>query len=133
MVRRAETGARQGQSPILAAAMARNGDTLTLDDVVQAGRTGDEFANSVIIDAGARIGAVVADLVNIMNPDRIIVGGRLSSIGASILAAIRQQVYGRASLVATGQLAIEFSELGGEASLWGAALVAQKAAYSATD
>ncbi len=129
MVRRAEEGARDGASPILAEAVRRNGGGLTLDDVVQAGRAGDEFANSVIIDAGARIGAVVADLVNIMNPDRIIVGGRLSSIGASILAAIRQQVYGRASLVSTGQLAIEFSELGEKASLWGAALVAQRTAY----
>ena len=132
MVRRAEAGARDGASAILAESVRRNSGFLTLDDVVQAGRAGDEFANSVIIDAGARIGAVVADLVNIMNPDRIIVGGRLSSIGASILAAIRQQVYGRASLVSTGQLAIEFSGLGEEASLWGAALVAQKSAYAGT-
>ncbi len=129
MLRRAEIGARDGLSPMLADAIARNNGALTLDDMVQAGRAGDEYANTVIIDAGARIGAVVADLVNIMNPDRILVGGRLSSIGASILAAIRQQVYGRASLVATGQLAIEFSELGEEASLWGATLIAQRAAY----
>jgi glucokinase len=58
---------------------------LTGVDVVQAARTGDRGARDALQRMGARLGAGIANLLNIFDPDVVIVGGGLGANAGELL------------------------------------------------
>jgi predicted NBD/HSP70 family sugar kinase len=63
---------------------------------------------------------VLAGLVNFFNPSLILVGGGVSNIGNQLLASIRQAVLRRSTALATRELIVSYSPMGGEAGMTGA-------------
>ena len=59
------------------------------------------------------IGDVLAGLVNFYNPEMIVIGGGVSNLGNLLLSSIRQTVLHRSLPLATRDLQIVFSEIGG--------------------
>ena len=53
------------------------GETLTLEDVLERAVEGDAGCRRALADAGRHIGAAVANLCNLFNPERIVVGGSI--------------------------------------------------------
>ena len=53
--------------------------------------SGDEFANSLLLEAGNRIGNVVAGVVSTLNPEKVLVGGRFARMGPLILSNINDE------------------------------------------
>lgn len=99
---------------------------VTFSTVVQAAEAGDALANSVLKEAGARLGRKAAFLVNLLNPDIIIIGGGLEGAGIQFLDSVRQTVKTMAIPEATDKLRIVPSSLGQNAvPLGAAAFVAQ--------
>ena len=123
IVRAAEDAARRGLSSQLVERLSANGQ-LTLDDVVQAVRGGDELANGLVQQAGTRIGQVLALLVNVLNPARVLIGGTLGLSGPIMLASIRQGVYGRSLPLATRSLVVDYTRLGELSGVTGIAALA---------
>lgn len=123
LLRAATEAAIAGTSPNLAAVLSRNGE-LALDDLVRAIREGDSVAGAIIVEAGNQIGQVLAGVVNAINPEKIIIGGRLAETGPLMLASIRQSIYARSMPIATRRLDINYSDLGPETSAFGAVLLA---------
>ncbi len=104
------------------------GDTkkITILTVVKAAETGDAFAASLLKDAGARLGKKAAFLVNLFNPEMLIIGGGIEIGGAPLLDAVRDSVKQMSIPEATEKLRIIPSQLGENGvPLGGAALVAQ--------
>jgi predicted NBD/HSP70 family sugar kinase len=64
---------------------------------------------------------VLAGLVNFFNPSLIVIGGAVANAGDAYLASIREVVYARSLPLATRDLLIRFSALGGLAGVTGAA------------
>jgi predicted NBD/HSP70 family sugar kinase len=89
-------------------------------DVVALAQSGNALANQVLRKASARIGSLVATLVNCFNPATIVVGGPLAPLRDDLLAGIRAVVYQRATSLATRSLTIEGSQLGERAGVIGA-------------
>ena len=89
-------------------------------DVVALVQSGNRLANQVLRKASARIGSLVATLVNCFNPATIVVGGPLAPLRDDLLAGIRAVVYQRATPLATRSLTIEGSQLGERAGVIGA-------------
>lgn len=89
-------------------------------DVVALVKAGNVSANQVLRRASARIGSLVATLVNCFNPSTIVLGGPLSPVRDELLAGVRAVVYQRATSLATRSLTIESSELGERAGVVGA-------------
>src|SRR5215210_7750401 len=54
------------------------GEALTLDDVLAHAVGGDPGCRRALADAGRHIGAAVADLCNLINPERIVVAGSMA-------------------------------------------------------
>lgn len=110
--------AREGRSEFLRAALDRNG-TVTARDVAMAASFGDPVAHGLLVAAGRRIGHMLASIVNFFNPSLIVIGGGVAQSGDTILAAIREVVYRRSLPLATRELVIQRSSLGGLAGVIG--------------
>jgi predicted NBD/HSP70 family sugar kinase len=72
--------------------LVANGDAITLDGVLDAFRCGDPAVLMAIAEAGCYLGIAVANLVAILNVQRIIITGQLAPFGEALCDAIRQEV-----------------------------------------
>ena len=70
----------------------------TADDVAHAANEGDDFALMMIERTGKYIGTGVATVINLLNIERIVLGGGVMDAGALILNPIIQEVKRRAFL-----------------------------------
>jgi glucokinase len=77
---------RRGRSTII---RARRG-TLTARDVCAAAKRGDAVAMQIVHSTGERLGQVLAILVDILNPQRIVIGGLAMRTGDMILGPARE-------------------------------------------
>ena len=62
---------------------------LTARDVGLAARKGDRVAIGIIQSTGKRLGAVLAILVDLLNPERIVIGGLAMRLGDLLLDPAR--------------------------------------------
>ncbi|MDG4783129.1 ROK family protein [Micromonospora sp. WMMD961] len=125
----ATAAARSGASPALAERMSQRG-VVTALDVAEGAVEGDVTCIQLIRDGGRRVGGVLAGLVSFTNPSMIVIGGGLAQLGHILLAEIRSVVYRRSLPLATGNLPVVLSELGGRAGVTGAAVLASDVAFA---
>ncbi|MDQ1437149.1 MAG: hypothetical protein QOK43_778 [Acidimicrobiaceae bacterium] len=113
---------------VVAAARAAGvgGDKLTLETVVAAADAGDAAARQVLTDAGHRLGTAASWLVNLLNPDVLVIGGALAEAGDLVLDPLRQAVAEDALPQAVSRLSIRPWMLGQDAKVRGAVLVAMQ-------
>ncbi|WP_327041693.1 ROK family protein [Micromonospora ureilytica] len=124
----AAAAARSGTSSALAERLALRG-VVTALDVAEGAVEGDVTCIQLIRDGGRRVGGVLAGLVSFTNPSMIVIGGGLAQLGHILLAEIRSVVYRRSLPLATGNLPVVLSELGGRAGVTGAAVLASDVAF----
>ena len=67
----------------------QSGKTLTAKDVGLAARNGDAVAIRILESTGRRLGAVLAILVDLLNPERIVIGGLAMRLGDLLLDPAR--------------------------------------------
>ncbi|MFB7941537.1 ROK family protein [Streptomyces sp. NPDC127049] len=97
-----------------------HGADLTMERVVQLAREGDPGCRRVIADVGRHIGSGIANLCNLLNPSRVVLGGDLAEAGELVLAPIRDSVGRYAIPSAARQLSLVQGALGGRAEVLGA-------------
>lgn len=83
-----------------------HGPDLTMERVVQLAREGDPGCRRVIADVGRHIGSGIANLCNLLNPSRVVLGGDLAEAGELVLAPIRDSVSRYAIPSAARQLSL---------------------------
>lgn len=92
----------------------------SISAIDQAADGGDEIALEALDETGVAMGQGFAALVNLLNPEKIILGGPLSTIGKYLLPSLRKTVT-QFSLPEIGQqVDVVASEFGLDASLIGA-------------
>lgn len=111
-------------SQVLAAMRSRHGDELTVGQVIELVTAGDPGAVRVIGDAGRAIGRVLADVVNSLNPEMLVLGGELASAGEPFVSAVRESVERYAQPGIARELRVELGALAGRSELIGAAALA---------
>ncbi|MEU4257774.1 ROK family transcriptional regulator [Streptomyces fradiae] len=97
-----------------------HGPDLTMERVVRLAREGDPGCRRVVADVGRHIGSGVANLCNLLNPSRVVLGGDLAEAGELVLAPIRESVSRYAIPSAARRLAVSPGALGGRAEVLGA-------------
>lgn len=105
---------------VLALLHASHGPDLTMARMVGLAREGDPGCRRVVGDVGRHIGSGVANLCNLLNPSRVVLGGELAEAGELVLAPIRDSVARYAIPSAARQLAVVPGTLGGRAEVLGA-------------
>jgi glucokinase-like ROK family protein len=99
--------ARRAQEAVQAGKRTRMGhgkpvELITARDVTSAARLGDLVAQQIVSQAGAYLGIAVASLVNLFNPNVVIIGGGVAHIGDLLLEPVRRGVRER-SLQSAGE------------------------------
>jgi glucokinase len=79
---------KRGRSSSLHAQMANGG--LTARDVGHAAQAGDAVALSILRTSGTRLGQALAMLIDVLNPQRIVLGGLAWRMGENLLAPMRR-------------------------------------------
>jgi glucokinase-like ROK family protein len=105
-----------------------HGEELTVDAMLEAARAGDLGCRRVIHDAGRALGQVVATLLNVLNPELLVVGGDLAGAGDLLLDGVRESVSRAALPEAARRAEVVAGVLGDRAQVLGAlALVVSEA------
>lgn len=99
-------------------------DNLTVRDVGMAATEGDRVAIQIIQRSGQILGETLANIVNFLDADLVLIGGTISAVTPAFLAAIKRSVLARLPSLATQQIHIDLAQLGPEASMLGAAALA---------
>jgi glucokinase len=89
----------------------------------QAGRAGDPHARAVWAEIGHRLGLGVANLVNIFNPDRIVIGGGIANNWSLFSPSMRRTVRREAMRVPARAARIVRAQLGDYAGVVGTAVL----------
>jgi glucokinase len=90
-------------------------------EVVTLARHGDSKARKVIASAGHYLGLALANLVDTLNPQMIVIGGGVAAAGNLLLAPARETMRQWAQPLAVKQVRIRRSRLGARAGLLGVA------------
>jgi predicted NBD/HSP70 family sugar kinase len=69
--------------------LRETGRDLTEKALTEAAAAGDPVVRTVLDEAGSYLGLTIANLVNIMNPRAVVVGGNLAALAAFMLPAAR--------------------------------------------
>ena len=97
---------------------------ITAEKVGVAAQGGDPLAREVIATAATYLGVGMVNLVNIFNPELIIVGGGMAKLGDLLLDPARRLVEERAFPISAKAVRIVTAQLGDEAGVYGAASLA---------
>ncbi len=112
-----------GGEAVAARLAARGHDVRTSRDVAALAREGDPDVLTELRVAGRHLGEALADVVGLLNPAVIVVGGALVDPALHLLAGVREVVYGRSSSLATRHLRIVPTGHSEGAGLVGAAVM----------
>ena len=98
------------------------GDTarISMREIGRAARAGDKLALTLVEEVGDYLGTALANAVELLDPERIVVGGGVSGIGRPLLKAVRKSVFRRTQALPGRKLDIVFSKLGMDAGITGA-------------
>jgi predicted NBD/HSP70 family sugar kinase len=113
-------------APALAELLRTTRGEVTGDRVVELALEGDPGCRRAIADAGSYTGHAVANLCNLFNPERIVVGGSLGAAGEVLLGPLREAVRRRVIPSAVGDVEIVPGVLGDRAELLGAVALVLK-------
>lgn len=90
--RAVESARKRGQKTLLEAHLNRDIE-ITARDVAQAAEQGDVVARRIIKSTGRRLGEALAILVDVLNPERIVIGGLAMRLGETLLAPARSVMH----------------------------------------
>ena len=121
--------------PSVAVALALCGEPLTAADgrarlltgplITELANAGDPVARGAIETIGRALGVGIANLVNIFNPQVVVIGGGVIAAGELLLAPAREVMLERALSPAKDVVRVEAARHGPEAGMIGAALLAR--------
>ena len=128
IVRRAnERLYRDSTSSLSRLAMNKN---FTADDMAREAKEGDDFSLMMIERTGKYIGTGVASVINLLNIERVVLGGGVMQAGELILNPIIQEAKRRAFQPCFDATQIVAAALGEDAATIGAAMLARDAAIT---
>jgi glucokinase len=95
---------------------------ITPEIIRQAAEAGDQVAREILGRAGAALGVGVANLVTVLSPDCVILGGSVARLGEWLFAPVRAAVRERCRAIPVDRVRITPAALGGDAGAIGAAI-----------
>lgn len=97
---------------------------LTISMIVEAAKAGDDFSQLMLDRTGNYVGIAVASVINLLNIERVIIGGEIMEAGELILDPIIETARRRSFLPAFETTQVLPGKLGEDAAAIGAAMIA---------
>jgi glucokinase len=126
---RAVEGVEAGAESLLPALVDGKLESITAATVYEAVVLGDPYANEVMRDTAKFLGTGIANIINILNPEMIVISGGVTRAGDHLFVPLRAEVRRRAFKSAEEACQIVSARLPGTAGVIGAAAVFKKETY----
>jgi predicted NBD/HSP70 family sugar kinase len=94
---------------------------MTTDQLLELVASGDRGACRAVADAGEAVGRVVSWVVNVLNPELVVIGGELAAAGDVLLDPIRTGIHRHSLAGAASEVRVTTGVLGDRAEVLGAA------------
>jgi glucokinase len=121
VARLGEQALRKKPESLIGVLAQQTGTRVTAEVVAAAARRGDKAARRVLQEVGTNLGLGIANIVSLLNPEIVVLGGGLAGIGNRLLVPLRQAMRRWGQPLATRQVRVVSSCLGDEAGILGAA------------
>ncbi len=124
IIQKVRKALEEGVSSSLAEFAAQGSENLSIEIIAAAAEAHDRLCERVLAEAGTHLGTALANLVNLLNPARIVLGGALPRVAKGLLLEpLLLSLRGRAFPRSASRLEVMVSELGEDAVAVGACLM----------
>lgn len=127
IAREARERVARGAPTVITELAEGNLDRISAKLVAQAANQGDAEAEAILSEAMNYLGLGMANLVNLFNPQLIVIGGGLTKMGERLFGPVRRIIDRRAFPTSAAAVEISRAQLGDDVGLLGAAAVAMTA------
>jgi glucokinase len=117
---------RCGRAPHLFDLVEGNVSRVTPGEMAEAAEAGDEAVRDVLVRAATYLGIGVANVVTIIHPDLVVLGGGVAEIGPLLFETVRATMHKRVGMFPTHDVRVEPSLLGHKAGLLGGIALAMQ-------
>ena len=97
----------------------RNVENLTCKDVFDAAKAGDTLAKEALETVFAYLGAGIANICNVVDPDTVVLGGGVSKAGQMLIDGV-ERYFKRHVFHAVNPVSFRLAQLGNDAGAYGA-------------
>lgn len=123
LAKMAKEGLRSGEDSILKGLVNENLEMIEASLIIEAARKGDRFAIQLLSKVGHELGKGIAMLIQLLNPEMIIIGGEVSSGKEYILTSLQQALFEYCIPKLREDTSLVLSKLGDDAGLLSAIAV----------
>ncbi|MBP7216580.1 MAG: ROK family protein [Candidatus Omnitrophica bacterium] len=99
---------------------------ISLEELSQLARQGDARAMAVWRQVGVRLGIALSGVIDLLDPDTIVIGGGVANAGRILFQAVRQTIESRVFPVTGRKVRVCKASLGSDAGMMGAAILAHQ-------
>ena len=124
LIRKFKEKIKQGSTSVLIK-KNKSADSITLTDIIQAAKNEDVLCIELLAEVGENLGKGLAALINIFNPELIILGGTLSETGDYLRLPTRSAINKYSLSLVNSDTELKLSKLGEKAGILGACLIAR--------
>jgi glucokinase len=100
-------------------------ESITIADVIREANNGDDFARLMLERTGTFVGMAIADVINLLNIEKIVVGGEIMQAGDLVLEGIKNRAREFSFSPNFRSTEIVQGKLGDKAAAIGAAMLAK--------
>jgi len=123
LAKMAKEGILSGQDSLLNRLSDREIENIEPQLVINAANQGDQYAISILSDLGEKLGKGIATLIQLFNPELVILGGKIAKAKEYITIPIQQSINTYCMQPIRDNMKIELSQLGSGAGAMGTARV----------
>nr|MQY69386.1 ROK family protein [Bacillota bacterium] len=106
-----------------------NPENITPEIIVRAAKEGDKLAFNIMEKTGEYLGIGIANIINIFNPQLVVIGAGVAKAGDLLLEPLKRTVKARALELSSNMVDIKVSKLGDNAGALGAAILILKSVF----
>jgi len=120
IINRVRTALADGVTSTLSRELETHPEGLSVEMIVEAARAGDRLSETVLSEAGTHLGTALAGIVNLLNPEKVILGGAVPrAAGEMLLNPLVYFLKARAFQRSVSATEVVISQLGEQASALG--------------
>lgn len=128
VIKRTLSAMREGEKSILVGAVKNRGENITCELVYKAAEKGDSLSRWIVEETARYLGIGIASIVNVLNPEMVILSGGMIAAGALIFKPVRKYARENALAAAIEGVEIVPAALSGNSGAIGAAATVLKRA-----
>lgn len=107
------------------ASTSLDSEILTIDSIYQAAATGDPLCEQIVAKAASYLGKTIAMLINMLNPEKIVIAGKITAAQNTLFNAIQQCIVHQSLPDFQKRVVISTSELHADSTIASFSLIKQ--------